>query len=381
MIATCRTLFLVRSLGWGGAEHQLVLTALGLAARGHPISVVTLYDVEGYGTRLRGSDVRVRSAQRKGRWDAGAFARLAHVLREEDPTIVYSFMPAANILSSAALPMVGLSSRLIWGVRASSMDLSLYGWASRVSATLEARLSAIPDAIVSNSRAGARDVIARGFPERKLRVIPNGIDTTRFRPDPRARAIFRNQLDIEPSDVLVGLVGRADPIKGHEVFVRAVARALQTESRLRFVAIGGDSSESAARVLAGALGVDDDIVWLGRRSDMERVYPGLDVLTSASLSEGFSNVIGEAMASGVPCVVSDVGDSAWIVGSTGRVVPPADPTALARAWAHMADLGVRGRGRLGDEASERISTRFGVESMLDAVEGLLYAEGPSGRVG
>jgi glycosyltransferase involved in cell wall biosynthesis len=159
---------------------------------------------------------------------------------------------------------------------------------------------------------------------------------------------------VEPGDLVLGLVGRLDPIKGHEVLLRAVA-PIAAEARLRvvFVGTGPDDYREDMAALATQLGIADRVVWAGPRTDMPAVYAAMDLLVSASHGEGFSNVIAEAMACGVPCVVTDVGDSADIVGDVGWTCPPDDPAALGAAIgqavrepATLAERGGAARARI-----------------------------------
>jgi len=162
-------------------------------------------------------------------------------------------------------------------------------------------------------------------------VIPNGIDTNRFRFAPGGRSRVRGEWNVAEDEVLVGLVGRLDPMKDHPTFLRAAAHLARRNPVWRFVCVGSgptDYAETLAR-LADELGVASPLVWAGARDDMADVYSAIDILASSSLGEGFPNVVGEAMACGVPCVVTNVGDSARVVGDYGVVVPANQPGALA----------------------------------------------------
>jgi UDP-glucuronate 4-epimerase len=165
--------------------------------------------------------------------------------------------------------------------------------------------------------------------------IPNGIDIRRFAPDPAARQRMRDQWNIREGVPMVGVVGRFDPMKDHETFFRATAIAVRILPELRVAIVGGGSAEAGQRLkkLAEELGISSNVVWQSPTADMPGVYNALDVFCLSSLyGEGFPNVVGEAMACGRPCVVTDVGDAAFIVGDLGTVVAPRDPEALARAW-------------------------------------------------
>jgi glycosyltransferase involved in cell wall biosynthesis len=204
-------------------------------------------------------------------------------------------------------------------------------------------------------------------------VIPNGFDLDEFRPDASARREIRAELGIEDA-MLVGLVGRFDPHKDLRSFVSMAGTLTSSRDDVRFLGCGAGISEDN-EVLMGWIrdgGLEKRFHLLGPRSDMPRVMAALDVLVSSSVSEGFPNVVGEAMAAGVPCVVTDVGDSALIVGDSGRVVPPGDHEALARECLDLLEDGAS-RRRLGGAARTRIAERFSLPEIASRYE-TLYEE-------
>ena len=175
----------------------------------------------------------------------------------------------------------------------------------------------MPDAIISNSVAGKDYHVSLGYPPAKFSVIENGIDTERYRFEAESGAAFRKEHGFSDSALLVGLVARIDPMKGHADFLEVAAALLESNDKFRFVCIGGGAPdlEKALREKAEALSLGDRLVWLPGGTDTVAVYNACDVMLSTSLyGEGFSNVVAEALACGTPCVVSDVGDSSRIVG-------------------------------------------------------------------
>ena len=197
--------------------------------------------------------------------------------------------------------------------------------------------------------------------------MPNGIDTLRFRPDREAGARVRAEWGIGDDESLIGLVGRLDPMKGHACFLQAAALLCARRSGMRFVCVGDgpEHYRESLRALAGQLGLGDRLIWAGTRTDMPAVYNALDMAVSASAyGEGLPNMLGEAMACGTPCVVTRVGDSAWVVGETGVVVPPEDPAALADAWATMLRRIEEERAGLSRAARLRIEQNLSVEALV-----------------
>lgn len=198
-------------------------------------------------------------------------------------------------------------------------------------------------------------------------VIPNGIDTERFHTDAEAGRQLRHAWGVEDDEILIGLVGRLDPMKDHPTFLHAAALLAQEVPAVRFVCVGSGSAayQRELQALAAELDLADRVIWAGPASDMRAVYGALQIATSASAyGEGFANVLGEAMACGVPCVTTDVGDSARIVADTGAVVPPRAPLALVSAWQELIAMGAAGRAILGQRARARILATFSTTTLV-----------------
>jgi len=251
------------------------------------------------------------------------------------------------------------------------MELTRYDWLARVTFKLGCLLSVAVDRIIVNSQAGMRHHRQCGYPANMMTWIPNGIDTQRFHPDRSAGQSLRAAWNVADDMLLIGIVGRLDPMKDHETFLAAAARLATARDDVTFVCVGDGPAgyRQSLQERGVALGLGERLVWAGASGDMPSVFNALDLVTSSSaFGEGFSNSIGEAMACGVPCVVTDAGDSALIVGDEGAVVPPADPERMAQAWATALD------GRE-SEATRRLRARivetFSVKNLVARTEDLL----------
>jgi len=345
-----------RSLGVGGTERQLVTLARGLHRQGHDVTVVVFYTKGSLEIELHESGIPVLDLRKSNRWDVlPFFIRLVRVVWKIKPRVIYGFLGTPNILTAFLKPFFP-TIRMVWGVRASNVDLNHYDWLTRLSYSIECRLSRFADLIICNSRAGLEYAAAHGFPREKMTVIPNGVDTERFKPIAVARERIRAEWGIREKEILIGLVARIDPMKDHPTFLRAAAMLAQERPDVRFVCVGDGSEpyKSELRQLANELGLDGRLIWAGARHDMPAVYNALDIAaSSSSFGEGFSNTITEAMACGVPCVVTDVGDSALIVDETGVVVPPASPDELCEGFRLMLK-------RLGPDLHLREATRASI---------------------
>jgi len=366
--------FLARSLGYGGAERQLLILASSLHRRGHQVAVVLFYGGGQFEDALIAAGVEVRCLKKRGRWDVASFGwRLGRTLRGLRPDVLYAYLTVPNIAAVLVRPFLAHTC-IVWGLRASGMELERYDWLSRLADRLEAACSGAPDLIIVNSDAGRSHAIKRGLPEMKLVTIHNGIDLEEFRPDRRTGLKARREWAMKPSQRLIGLIARLDTMKDHGTFLAAIDAFLSAGGSARFVCVG-DGPEYYRRALhaeADRRDLGEHIVWAGTQSDMPGVYNALDVVTlTSAFGEGFPNALGEAMACGVPCVATDVGDSAKIVGDTGIIVPTRNPTALAAAWRSTLDRLDREGDAFGAKARHRIAAHFGVETMITRSESLL----------
>ena len=248
------------------------------------------------------------------------------------------------------------------------MNLTAYPWISRWSYKAECRLSRFADKIIANSYAGLDYAVEHSFPKDKCVVVHNGIDTDKFSPNLVSRKTFRAKWEVHKDQILIGLIGRIDPMKGHEVFLQAAALLKSKNSKLRFVCVGdGDVSfKQKMHALATVLDLDDVVIWAGRHTDMLSVYNTLDLLASSSFGEGFSNVIAEAMACDIPCVVTNVGDSALIIGDTGQLVEANNAQLLADAI--LAQLSVKvDKGVY----RNRIESLYALDRAIDKTEAVI----------
>ncbi|HMC54370.1 MAG TPA: glycosyltransferase [Gemmatimonadaceae bacterium] len=354
-------LFVARSLGHGGAERQLMTLATGLQARDVSVHVAQFYEQGEFGRQLREARVPLTSLGKHGRWDVLSFlARLRRLVTDLRPAVVHSYLVEPNWMTTLLKPTLPRTA-FVWGVRASDMEFARYGRVAQFSFAMSRPLSRLADLIIANSRAGADFHVQHGYPADRMRVIPNGIDTDYFAPVPDARHIVRSELELPLETPLVGVVGRLDPMKDHRTFLAAASTVHVRHPNVHFICVGrGDSTTtSSLRALAGALGLTAHVHWRDQWSHLPSLYSGLDLLVSSSaFGEGFPNVVAEAMACGTRCVVTDVGDSAFVVAETGYVVPRRDPAALAQAISDAVATAAAAMPRT------RIVSNFGIDALV-----------------
>ena len=367
-MSTDSVVFLTRSLERGGAERQLVMLAAGLQARGVGVEVLTFYEGGPLDAELEAAGVKVRSLEKQHRWDVIRFLlRTSKELRNSNASIFYGFLPISNIILGILKPFL-MGRRIVFGIRASELSLAQHDWLTRLSYRLERTLGRSADLIIANSGAGRDHAIAQGFPSERVTVIENGIDTTYFQFDSVERNRVRTEWGIAPDEIVIGVTARLDPLKGHQTFLRAAALVAEQAAKIRFVCVGGGASSYRDHLLTMAvqLGLSRRVIWAGPRADMRAVWSAFDIACSTSVSEGFSNAIAEAMACERICIVTDVGDSARIVGDTGYIIEPNDEAALAGVWRELGSAPAENRIRRGARARQRIEDLFGRDRLLDA---------------
>ncbi len=361
-----RIVLLARKLDQGGAERQIVTLAKAMKAKGADVHVLLFYTGGVFDDELVAAGVPTHFVGKRGRWDAvGFFVRLIGILRKLRPITIYSFLDLPNILAALISPFIG-RPRLVWSIRAAGMEMCHYDWVSRLIPTLETALVGLADVVVANSNAGKTWAVGRGFPASKSVVVENGIDTNRFQFDAAGRERVRSEWKVGAGETVIGLVARLDVMKDHRNFLQACALLAAKRKDLRFVCIGGGPVDYQAelKALAGHLGIEDRLIWGHARQDMPVAYSAMDIACSSSaFGEGFSNAVAEAMACERPCVVTDVGDSARIVGEVGEVAPPRDAIGLAAAMTKMLAR-IEGNTEIGSQARAKVVGEFSMERMV-----------------
>lgn len=367
MSAPLRVTHVITGLDVGGAEMMLYKLLSRLDRGRFACDVLSLKGGGALQKRIESLGVPVRSLDmRRSPGDALRWLRLWGRLFLARPRLVQTWMYHGDFFGGLAARLGG--APVVWGLHQSNLDPALNRrstlWIARACARLS---SAVPARIVCCSEATRKVHAAWGYDESRMEVIPMGFDLDAFKPDPAARAEVRAALGLSDRDFVIGLAARFDPQKDHGTFFRAAARLHRRWSKTHFLLCGqGVTADNPALArMAEEAGLGPHVHLLGPREDMPRVLASLDFLASSSRGEGFPNAVGEAMACAVPCVVTDVGDSAALVGDTGLVVPPGDPLALAAAWEKILSLGEEARRKLGEAARRRVAERYGLDQVAE----------------
>lgn len=363
-----RVLHVITGLETGGAELSLLKLVESLHRERFVHDVVSLTGKGAIGERIEALGVPVIALRlsRAAAPIAGPVS-LSRIIARTAPALVQGWMYHANLLALLAVKLARDPAPLLWNVRASLDGIENEKRSTRAVVRIGARVSTLPQGIVYNSVTGARQHEALGYAASRTQIIPNGFDCSSFRPDPSAGPALRAALGLDPDSIVVGCFGRYHPMKDHATLLSAAANAARVEPRLQFVLAGAgvDASNDALAALIGQLGLAANVHCLGERRDIASLTAALDIACSASVGESFPNVVGEAMACGVPCVVTDTGDAARIVGEGGLVVPVRDPASLAQAMVSLARAGPDRRRSLGTAARQRIVGHFSLEAVTD----------------
>lgn len=367
--------FIISGLSVGGAETFLLRLAQHLSPH-FQLEVISLSSDGPIGAALRERGVRVTVlGMRRGRFSFSGFLRLVWLLRRRRPDVVQTWMYHADLLGGVAARLAGIRA-VIWSIRHTDLSSSTNKRSTLLVAKLCARLSSlVPRHIVTNAEAAAVSHAGFGYATRAMSVIPNGLDIGNFRPDALVRAQARDELGITDAVPLAGCIGRFDPQKGQALFLEAAEKIAGRLPQAHFLMAGAgiDRGNVQLRSWVEQRGLEDRILLLGPRKDVARLMNALDVLVLPSVGEGFPNVVVEAMASGVPCAVTEAGDAAMIVADTGLTCRVGDAKGLADAAVNLLSLSVHDRAELSGKARARVAENFEIGAVARRYEALYRA--------
>lgn len=366
--------FVITNLSVGGAETMLLKLLQKLDRERYKPTVISLVGVGEIGGRIKSLNIPVFAlGMSRGVPNPLSFFRLVRVLKRIKPDVIHTWMYHADLLGGLSARMAGCA-RVVWCIRNGDLSKDKTSVLTRVVVRVCASLSKyIPSYIVSCSHRASEIHVSLGYPMQKMLVIPNGFDLERFVPDPQSRMDVRAELGLPPEAPLVGLIARFDPQKNHFGFVEAAGMVCAVLPQAHFV-LAGEGVDCLNLELTDAIaahGLQKHVHLLGRRNDMPRLMASLDVLASSSAyGEAFPNVLGEAMACGVPCVVTDVGDSSEIVGRAGIVVPRDNMVELADGLLAILRLSSEEKIAISREARNRVSENYEIGRVVKSYEAL-----------
>jgi len=367
-----RLVLLSRSLDVPGGDREPVTLATGLRRRNIDVRVVVFYRGP-FERELIDAGVPLTILEKRGRWDLFRFPfRLARVLRQLRPTVIQSYAGSPSVYAQLFRPYH--RARVAWRLEPVQDASRRRQFLNRITARIEQSLARRVSLFIAGSQTARQRAIDHRYPAARIVVIPNGVNLNHFRRDDSGRDTTRNAWRIPDASRLIGQVGPLHSSRDIPTSLQAAAIVAEARPDAHFVCIGGGSQNASneLRRLGDKLGLGERIIWTGSVTMQASTYSALDLLVNSSSSgEGVPVAIAEAMATGVPVVTTDVGDSAWTVGDDRFVVPPSNPEALAETILRLLrDVD----DRLIDQGAlrARIDRDLSVERFLDRMQAALF---------
>ena len=361
-------LHIVSGLEKGGAEVMLLRLLQRAvqddqAFRHHVLSLTG--DSVGIADDLRNLGVPLSALHlSKRRPQPASIRRFQRILRSAQPRVIQGWMYHGNVAATVAARFASNSPAVVWNVRHSLHELQQERWKVRLSIWLNRYWSRHAHGIIYNSHRAALQHQAYGFDHRSTHVIPNGFDVSNALAS--AHVTRRTMPNVPENAFVFGFVGRYHHVKGPDLFLQALAQAKkQLDRPVHAILAGRGYTKSNGELvqLLESLGLTKCCHLLGEVSDVPQIMANMDVVVSASRGEGFPNIVGEAMLAVRPCIVTDVGDSAQLLGDAGMVIPPSNVPELAQAMCEFATMSPDERSRLGRLGRERIEKHYSLESV------------------
>lgn len=365
-----RVLHIISGLTVGGAETALYRLVTNSRGGDYTHAVVALTPGGALGERLRDAGIELTAFDFKSA-PVSQFFHLLSLMRRNRPDIVQTWLYHADMFGGVAARLAG-NPNVIWGIRTTELtagDSRFTVVVRKLCAWLSHR---IPRAIVCVAEAARRVHAQIGYDADRMVVVPNGFDLSHLVAPADQMAALREQCGFGEEHFVVGTLGRFNAAKDQRNFVRAAAQLAEQHRQLRFLMVGRGLETSNGELMQwiNETGHADRFVLLGERADVAVCLAAMDIFCLSSRAEGFPNAVGEAMAMGVPCVVTDVGDAAMLVADTGVVVPKENSPALAEGIARILAMKPDARKQLGQKARDRILSEFTVERVRERFEAI-----------
>ena len=370
-----KILHVITGLPTAGAQMALYRLLAKIDGKRFECSVISLMDRGPVGKSIEQLGIPLYSLDMQRRLpDPLALKRFFDLVRSiPAPDIIHGWEYHGNLAASLAGWVLPNNPPVLWNVRHTPYNLRDEKWSTAWIIRLGRHLSKNVDTIVYNAEVARSAHEALGYDRAKGVVLPNGFDLSQFKPLPEERLSLRSELGLAPETLLIGLIARFHPMKDHAAFLSAAGLLAQNHPDIRFILVG-EGVDTRNESLQGWIqqnGLAGKVHLLGERQDVPSLLAAIDILSlSSAWGEGFPNIVGEAMASGLPCVVTDVGDAARLVGEAGVIIPPRDSRALAVAWEKLLALSSQERTQFGLKARQRIEEDYTLQAMVKNYENL-----------
>jgi glycosyltransferase involved in cell wall biosynthesis len=371
-----RVLHIITSLSVGGAETMLLKLVQQMDTSSFQTLVICLSSYGFIGKQIRNSGVNVVYLHMpRGKLTIIGLKRFVKTIKNFRPHLIQTWLYHSDLIGLIVGRVMGVHA-ILWNLRCSFIDLERYRISTRIVLHICKILSSLPNAIVCNSYEAIRYHKKLGYRNRSWHLIPNGVDPNRFLPDPKARHSLLKELGLTSrvsegggetqKHILIGCVARFDPMKDYPSLIEAALQVLKKRRDVIFVLVGRNVEWQHPffknAIPAGFL---PNFRLLGERRDIARIMASLDIFLLTSYGEGFPNVLCEAMASGVPCIATDVGDCKNIIADTGIVVEPKKPQQICEAILQIIKMSPQNKKDLGVKARDRIVTNYTIDKISD----------------
>ncbi len=367
-----RVVHIITDLSTGGAQMMLYKLLVGMDRSRFDPAVICLIDKGALGQRIEALDIPVYTVEMtQGKLSMLALWRLIKLTRLSAPDIIQGWMYHGNLAASIVRKFIVQNPLVLWNIRQTLYDIENEKSLTKLIIRLGRYFSSNADKIIYNSRISAQQHEVFGYRADTRMLLFNGFDVERFCPSEELRRSVRHALGLDETTFIVGLFARYHPMKDHRNFIQAANIVSTQQTNVHFILVGREVSldNPALNDLISKTQLKNNFHLLGEREDVSDLMAAIDIaVTSSAWGEGFPNALGEAMASGLPCVVTDVGDSAFVLGDHGGVVPVRNSQALAAGVLQLLNLNKEDRRMIGERARQRIIDEFSLKKISSQYE-------------
>jgi len=358
-----KSLHIITSLSIGGAETMLLRLIKHKPDLVKSTIIISLTDNGEIGRILESIGVSVISLGMHN-WSSifKALFKLKKIIQNEKPDIIHTWMYHANILGGIAA-LLAKNKNIIWSIRRSELtrneSLSTY-IVMRIGAIFS---GVIPKVVVCVAESGLKNHQKYGYKSDNMIVIPNGFDLKKLKHDQVIRKEIRKELNINDDEIIIGCVGRFHESKGYELLIASSIEVIKLHRKVRYLLIGRDLVQQNTILMEwiNKTGFPDHFILAGEKNNVADYMSAMDIFCLSSITEGFPNVVGEAMASALPCVVTSVGDVEKITGNTAILVQPKNKKSLSKGLCEMLNMDNEKRHRMGLSGRQKIEKEYPIK--------------------
>ena len=358
-------------LDTGGAEVQLIRILEKLDKNKFEMIVISLHEETYLADKIRNElELPVYSLGLKK--NPLNIRKAYKILKEFNPDVIHGTMYEGGVVGTLFNKFLPKKPPVIWTVHEGLEHYKTEPLRKQLQLRAWSVISNLPDCMMYVSHLNCEQHMDWGFKNRKALVMTNGVDTQTFKPNPSARQSIRDEIGIPQDAFVIGITARFHPVKNHVGFLRAAGLLHKSHPDVHFLMVGTDidDSNTALNDIIAENNMQANVHMLGNREDIPNIVNAYDVASLTSFGEAFPLTLGEAMATAVPCVATNVGDNEFIVKDTGRVVPADNDQALADAWQELVEMDKEEFKRLGEAALQRALDNFTLKKQVQAHESL-----------